>query len=967
MRKIFILLFFPLQVFCQNTIGLPDLINYSKQTYKAGLQTWDFRQDPRGILYAANNEGLLSFDGKNWNTHPLPNKTIVRSVEMGENNRIYVGGQDELGYFEPSSKGLLQYHSLVKLLAPKDRNLGDVWDIIALNKQFFFRCLNKIIKISGETATIYNAPTEWTFLGYAGNQLFAQDSRQGLFYFDQNSWKPAITNNQIPGNDNITAILNVKADHYLVTTLKMGIFTLTSKTLTPISTPNQSYFQNARIYSAVTVGNDRFALATNNNGVQIIDQNGNLIQSFTKSEGLQNNNVLSIFLDTQQNLWLGLDNGIDFIAYNSAIRQINPGFLNASGYTALIHKNQLYVGTSGGLYSVPINLSGDLSFNRGNFNFVANTKGQAWGLNTINDQLFLGHHEGAFVINGNQATPLANSPGYWNFIPTSAIFPCDEMLAGNYKGLTSFIYENGSFKTASTIQGFTESSRFLALDKEGNIWVSHPYHGIYKINRSTKNEGKVETFGKEHGLPSLLNNHIFLINNEILVATEFGVYRYNSGSRNFTPDSFFQKYLGKTSVRYLKEDQEGNIWFIHEKSLGVIDNTQKEPSVLYLPELSNKLLSGFEYIYPVNKNNIFLAAETGIFHLNYEKYKTSIPKLQVHINAVKIVDVKDSLIFGGHASNADSASGNSNGSAPKISYRFRNIRISYASPLFAYQNTLEYSYRLKGYESNWSEWTNRTEKEYTNLPIGNYVFEVKVRNNLGNESVASSYAFSISPPWYASIWAMAFYLLLLFAGIRLLYKWQKKKFIQQQIKHDLEQKRLSYIHDLEINKAESELMLLRNEKLEADINYKNTELATTAMHLVKKGELINKIKSELMHVMKSIDNTQAIAELKKMMKALSEDDNIDKEWDNFSKHFDKVHSDFLVTLKEIHPSITPNELKLSAYLRMNLSTKEIAQLMNISVRGVEISRYRLRKKLAITTDQSLFDYLISIQYGKSDT
>jgi DNA-binding CsgD family transcriptional regulator len=170
-----------------------------------------------------------------------------------------------------------------------------------------------------------------------------------------------------------------------------------------------------------------------------------------------------------------------------------------------------------------------------------------------------------------------------------------------------------------------------------------------------------------------------------------------------------------------------------------------------------------------------------------------------------------------------------------------------------------------------------------------------------------------------------------------------------------------YILELERTKAESELVTLRNEKLEADINFKNSELASSAMHLVKKGELLGKVKSDLAHLMKGLENTNATGELKKMIKAVSEDDNIDKEWESFTKHFDKVHSDFLIALKEKHPTVSPNELKLCAYLRMNLSTKEIAQLMNISVRGVEISRYRLRKKLNISSETNLFDYLINIQ------
>jgi DNA-binding CsgD family transcriptional regulator len=199
------------------------------------------------------------------------------------------------------------------------------------------------------------------------------------------------------------------------------------------------------------------------------------------------------------------------------------------------------------------------------------------------------------------------------------------------------------------------------------------------------------------------------------------------------------------------------------------------------------------------------------------------------------------------------------------------------------------------------------------------------------------------------------------AGLYALYKWQNKKFKQQQTKYEAEQKRLLYIHELELNRTESELVALRNEKLEAEINFKNAELAASAMHLVKKGELMAKSKIELTQVMKGLDNPQAIGELKKMIKTLSDDDNMDKEWENFAKHFDTVHSDFLVALKETHSAITPNELKLCAYLRMNLSTKEIAQLMNISVRGVEISRYRLRKKLQLASETNLFDYLISIQ------
>ena len=469
-----------------------------------------------------------------------------------------------------------------------------------------------------------------------------------------------------------------------------------------------------------------------------------------------------------------------------------------------------------------------------------------------------------------------------------------------------------------------------------------------------------QQYQKKEGLPALLNNHIYKIKNRIVVGTENGVYEYNIEKDKFETASSYTSLIGNQSIRYLKEDKEGNIWFIHEKVLGVIDYTGNQPQVIYIPELNAKMLSGFEYIYAIDGSNIFLGGEKGFYHINYEKYKKLAPALNVQIRSVHIIDNLDSTLFGGYFKNVNENQVQDATNIPQVAYRFKTMHFDYTSVAFGYQNNLEYSYRLKGFENNWSAWTKRTEKEYTNLVPGSYTFEVKVRNNLGNESAVSSYQFKIDAPWYRTLFAYLLYFIAIGFGVYKLHIYQRKKFKAQQQKYEQEQQRLRYIHELEINKSESDLVTLQNEKLGVEIEYKNSELASSAMHIVKKGELLTKVKSELGSIIKKIDNEYAITELKKMVKALNEDENLDQEWEYFTKHFDKVHSDFIVKLKEKHSNISNNELKLCAYLRMNLSTKEIAQLMNISVRGVEISRYRLRKKINLATDVNLFDYLISI-------
>jgi DNA-binding CsgD family transcriptional regulator len=188
-----------------------------------------------------------------------------------------------------------------------------------------------------------------------------------------------------------------------------------------------------------------------------------------------------------------------------------------------------------------------------------------------------------------------------------------------------------------------------------------------------------------------------------------------------------------------------------------------------------------------------------------------------------------------------------------------------------------------------------------------------------------------------------------------------KKFLVQREKYEDEQKQLQYLHQLELEKNEKEIVKLRNEKLEAEIEHKNSELATSAMHLVQKREMLEKIRDNMNGLLKKIDNEQVAAEFKKLLKVLVEDNKIDDTWEHFAHHFDKVHTDFLVVLKNRYPNLTASELKLCAYLRMNLSSKEIAQLLNISVRGVEIGRYRLRKKLGLPKETNLFEFLLNEQ------
>ncbi|MCU7549709.1 hypothetical protein OCK74_11325 [Chitinophagaceae bacterium LB-8] len=953
MRTIAIVFFLilSLSVFCQNTIGLPEIINYSKQSYSAGTQNWDIKQGQNGLVYFGNNEGLLSFDGTFWKLYPLPNHTIVRSIEITRDQRIYIGGQNELGFFAPDEKGFLVYHSLVGLIPLQERSFDDVWNICIYGNDIFFRTNKRIFQLSNHKITVYPTHSEWRFLGICNNQLIAEDLESGTFLFQNGTWVPFFRNTVLPPLALITSFISLDHNRSLIATLRDGLFINDGKSLVRISSPDLDQLSKKSIYKAIVVDKNRIALATSFDGCHIIDEKGNIIQSLTHQEGLQNNNIRSIYSDRNNNLWLGLDNGVDFIAFNNSIKHIYPEAQNiGSGYSTILFKNQLYFGTSNGLYKVKLDGSQNLSFIKSKLENVENTEGEVWNLSTVNGLLLMGHHNGAFIINNNTAVPLDNSSGFWTFLPMFNVLPSSLMVAGNYLGLNFYDFKNGNF-LKSGINAQFESARFIVVENEQTVWVAHPYKGIYKIMIKPDQSTSIKLYNQRNGLFSTNNNYLFKVKNRIVAATEKGLYEYNDQKDIFEVSTYFKNVLNEGNIRYLKEDPSGNIWFVSQKELGVVDFTSGKPKIIHFPELNNKLVSGFENIYPIDEHNIFIGGEKGFYHVDFDNYKQNRSLIETRIRVARSFGKRDSVLFGGYLSP----------SKTEMPYSMNSLHFEYAAILYGQQSNIEYSYFLKGFDKSWSNWSGKPEKEYTNLPSGNYVFQVKSRTNLGNESINSTYAFTILPPWYQTTLAYCMYVLFLLGLVYIIHSKQKKKFLKQKAEYEERQKQIQYLHQLELEKNEKEIVKLKNEKLEVEIEHKNSELASSAMHLVQKREMLEKIRDELNGLLKKIDNEQVSHEFKKLIRILVEDNKTDDKWENFAHHFDKVHTDFLVVLKNRYPYLTASELRLCAYLRMNLSNKEIAQLINISVRGVEIGRYRLRKKLGLSTETNLFEFLLKEQ------
>lgn len=234
MRK-FLLLFLSvgiIRVSAQNTIGMPEVISFPKDLYRAGTQNWKIAQDKNGIMYFANNEGLLTFDGNFWKKYTVPNGTIVRSLAIVQ-NRIYIGAQSEIGYFSSGTNGVLKYTSLTEKIPDNDRGFADVWDVIPYGDKVFFRSNKKVIQFDNGAIKIFSG-IDWSFLGLSNGELIANEYQKGILKYSSGKWMPFLEKNDLPGDARITSITSIAPDSSIVTTLTSGLYLLKETLLFPL-------------------------------------------------------------------------------------------------------------------------------------------------------------------------------------------------------------------------------------------------------------------------------------------------------------------------------------------------------------------------------------------------------------------------------------------------------------------------------------------------------------------------------------------------------------------------------------------------------------------------------------------------------------------------------------------------------------------------------------------------------------
>ena len=903
------------------------VVNYTRQQYHSGNQNWQIAQSREGWMYFANNKGLLEFDGSMWHTYTLPGNAKVRSV-YADGRTIYVGALGQFGRFVCNEKGRMVYE---RLSEPVEK-VGqlNVWNIHRIGNDTYFQCDTALYV--NDTHHIISYPFGFSYSTVVYNRLYVTSSN-GVHVLIGNKFTP-LHSIDIKKTSPIVAMLPYDG-RILLVSRENGLFLYSDNRLEPVHLAASSLI-NQKQLSCAAISGHLLVLGTIHDGVILLDMQTGQIEQISIGNGLQSKTVLAASFDADHNLWLGLDNGIDCIPLDSPLRFLNSNQSPVgSGSCSITYRHKLYLGSNQGLYE----MQGT------NIRFIEGTGSQVLCLDTIGGQLFCGGRHFFMMIDGDQVTRY-DLRGVWGV--RSLGYRDDVLLAATYWGLQLMHRQGRQWLLGERIKGANISAKtFYVEEGSGAVWVANKEKGIFRL---TLSDDLTEVVSKRcyntQELPKGDNVCITKIDGETVIASHNGIFRYDATRDRLEPFKQLEERLeGHDSYTYLYQDKKGRLWYATDCTLHVISGKERKGF------LNDCLIEDFENIsFTENGEQTIIGTEDGFASLRLDRASRSDDQkhqIRPYIRSIYIGNYADTLFYGCQQ-------------PVRIAWANNSVRLEYSTNNYDPTKTVQYSYWLEGSdEQEWSPYTRRRIKEYTNLREGNYTFHLRIMMTGLDQPEETSFSFTVLPPWYRTWWAYILYALLLIAAGYLAYQ-RLQKSRQQLVAEKNEQ----------IQEQEEEIATLREEKLKIELHAREQELVSSRMDVVRKNEMLLDIKKTAVSLNNAlpssaeIKKSELLSTIKRRVTRLigQIDTNIehDDDLEAFKSSFDAVHHQFLQTLEERCPALSHKEKMICAYIRMNLLSKEIAPLLNISTRGVEISRYRIRQKIGLDSKDSLTKFLQSL-------
>lgn len=935
--KYFLLLSLVLSALSLNSNN-PFIKNISKRTYQAGNKNWAINEDEKGFVYIANDYGLLVFDGIEWQLNSLPNKESVKSVYIKNHNTIYTGNTESFGVWKRNNKGILEYESLSSSIPEKEILNNEFWQVHEKGGNIYFQSFQAIYVLENEAIKRIGEPDPYLFLLAVGDELWTQKMK-GALYRVKGSELILLPNTDALQGTDVRAIVALGDNKFLVGTSNSGLYIYNGLETRKWKVPVSDKMEDEELNCIIHLPNGNFLFGTITNGIYETTPDGVILSNYSTKNQLTNNTILSLFKAQNGSVWVGMDRGLANIQYlsNLSYYSFDQNDIGAI-YDAKIWNDYLFICTNQGVFSIPQQKLKKTQMLT-DMQLVDETQGQAWSLSIIDGKLYCGHNRGIKQIISSTKAILheVNNSGVYS-VEKDKLFNQDVWLISTYSNL--LLIPPSRREIVLGYEGLPVKNALI--DHLNNIWIKIPHKGIHKYRLSEDFKTVEDSLFLDDGLEmsSSYNLNMFKLGGRVIISKDGLFYTYDEISGQLSENKALNTdFELKGNIENIKKIKDNYYWIITSSSIHLLFYNGYETQILdqyALDTYDLSLVERYENVSILNDSLSLICLDNGfLIHNRREKKKEMVispPSIelvsskQIKTNELTYLPIVDNLVR-------------------VTAKQSDQLEILIHNPDAFYNN--EYlQYKLSEIEEEWSAPLKSNTITFSRLPEGTYDLYVRSVGKLGEVSTSNRLTLQIEPPFYKSFLAILIYILLLMLIAYLVWQYILK--------------RHRNLHLQKIRHRERARLKQLNSKLEDEILKVNSELFTRSNLILQKNKLFREFKDVLDDFYKnkkSKDLDQLYRSLSKIVDTDIEDED---NWEMILVSFEQKHPTFFTNLKKISPDLTPNDLRLCVCLRLNFSSKEISEMMNLSVRTVDNSRSRLRKKLNIPVETHLTEFLLKL-------
>ncbi len=864
-------------------IGSPIITNYTPKDYNAHPQNWNIVQDHRGVMYFANGSGVLEFDGASWRLIELPNTPEVRSLAIGPDNILYVGSNDELGYVAMNPNGNPQYVSLVEKIPKEHRVFGYVYAVHATKQGIVFSAYKKLLIWNGRTMQVIPFEDIGSWIAYpVHGRIFVLDiaGNTGIYELQAGRRKLLPFLEPIAAKRTI-ALLPVPDGKMLMVTRsgELYLYDLSvldkdhsdveaPQALQPITSPTKAYLGANSVYFNPIRAGDHYIFNTLQGGVVMVDLDFRLHRIINKNRGLLENRVWSVFVDRNHNLWAAMNKGIAYIQISSPLSIFNA--LNGMESVVLRfarHENKLYAAAFDGIHVLEPHMMQTQGDNTA-FRHL-HTASDCFAFIKKNESLFFAPiRSGLYQVLHGRVDRLIEKTDFLIMDSAESKRYPRHVFAGLLQGgLAVLEFETQMHRIRfkrlyrNVIPEPKEMVWSIKADHRGNLWLQTT-KGIFQIVFTGDNFDQYDLYRYEPKEMQLSGNSLFIFDTTCLVGSDKGLmqivldesdYRrawfkpatYLAGSR-VERHQDIRRVLAHSEDTLVVVSDDGMVLLAKQDDGGFAWNASALKKIQGLPSGASIDVDGV----------IWIGTPAGVYRYDLDIKKNYHAIYHTLIRRVSIGN-QSRLLDGNYYEESSGREGRYLVSSlqqpdslkPVLSYAQNSVAFRYAATFYENPESMRYQYMLKGYDATWSDWTEKTEKEYTNLPEGTYRFEVRARNIFDQQGLPAGYDFSVLPPWYRTILAYGGYLLVfaltMYIGIRInnrrliAAKKRLEKIVSERTEQVRKQKDQLEIKNHEINAAYLKLKSTQNQLLDASWRAGMADVASNVIHNV--GNALNSV------------------------------------------------------------------------------------------------------------------------------